>query len=114
MNSYYLSRDITVENAKQIVYDKYKQLGRPLVSSDFIYTDYNSISQSVIKKIWGLFKNMCIQLQIPYVYNETLKYNVYKNSRKEIVKYVCDSVKSTGRDIITTRDFDNADIPYKY
>ncbi len=114
MNSYYLSRDITVENAKQIVYDKYKQLGRPLVSSDFIYTDSNSISQSVIKKIWGSFKNMCIQLQIPYVYNETLKYNVYKNSRKEIVKYVCDSVKSTGRDIITTRDFDNADIPYKY
>jgi len=104
---------MTKEKAKQIIYDKYNELKRPLLQRDFqgIETTDSSIGIRVIWRIWGTFTNMVSDLGLPehdYYYKP---YDKNYKPHSEIInsiKIVCDKVKESGRATVMYSDF------YKY
>ena len=96
-----LAMNITKEKAIEIIKIMEKNLGRPLLSSDFsVKTSESTLSHWVIERFWGNFTNMVDEL--------CLEKNQYKISDYiSFVENVCDYVKLQGRDTVSIADFDS-------
>lgn len=105
-NKVYMSK----ERAIPIIKNKEKELGRPLLQSDFegVETTDASIGIRVIWRLWGTFNNMIDELGL-IKHNSFYRPNDVNYTPHEevmdIIKEVCEKVKSAGRNVVTYSDF---------
>lgn len=94
------------EKAVNIILNKYKELNRPLVASDFRgKTSENNINIRVIYRIWGSFTNMLNELGLPTLKDIDLyKHVKYMNE----IKLLCEKVyNEKHRKLIAYSDFND-------
>lgn len=105
-NKVYMSK----ERAIPIIKNKEKELGRPLLQSDFegVETTDNTIGIRVIWRLWGTFNNMIDELGLikhdSFYRPNDVNYTPHEEVMS-IIKEVCENVKSTGRDTVMYSDF---------
>lgn len=107
-NRLYMSK----EQAIPIIKRKEKEVGRPLLQSDFegVQTTNTSIGIRVIWRLWGTFNNMIDELGLikhDYFYKPNDKNYVPHEDIMLMIKDVCEKIKCTGRDIIMYSDFED-------
>lgn len=106
----FLETHMTKEKAIPIILNKYKELGRPLVKSDFekFETSDTSIGIRVILRIWGTFVNMVKDLGLPehdsYFKPNDKNYHPH-DEVIDSIKNVCEKVKLENRTTIMYSDF---------
>ena len=107
-NTLYMSK----EKATEIILNKAKNMNRPLIQSDFegINTTQDTIGIRVIWSIWGNFNNMLDDLGLEkhdnYFKPNSVNY-IPHDDIMNLIKQVCIAVKSTGRNIVMYKDFQN-------
>ena len=106
-NKVYMSK----ERAIPIIKNKEKELGRPLLQSDFegVETTDTSIGIRVIWRLWGTFSNMIDELELikhDCFYKPNSSNYTPHNEVMNLIKFVCEKIKSTGRNIIMYSDFE--------
>lgn len=98
------------KNVENIIKEKEKELGRPLLQSDFEHTEttQNSVGIRTIFNIWGNFTNMINDLGLQS-HNTYFKPNSkYFISHEEVMKHirnVCDIALSENRNIVFINEF---------
>lgn len=106
------SHNLTKYEIITIIRNKEIELGRPLLQSDFegVVTSSRSVGIRVIWRIWGTFNNMIDELGLlkhdTYFKPNSLNY-IPHSEYMNIIKSVCEKVKSDGRNIVTCSDFKN-------
>lgn len=106
----FLETHMTKEKAIPIILNKYEELGRPLIKSDFerFETTDTSIGIRVILRIWGTFVNMVKDLGLPehdsYFKPNDKNYHPHDEVINSI-KSVCEKVKLENRTTIMYSDF---------
>lgn len=104
-------RQMTKERAIQIICKKEKELGRPLLQTDFenVKTTEDSIGIRVIWKFWGTFSNMIAELGLikhdSFYRPNDVNYTPH-DEVMNLIKSVCEKVKSNGRNTIMYSDFE--------
>lgn len=98
------------ENVSKIIIKKEKELGRPLLQSDFenCKTTMTSIGIRKIYSIWGSFSNMIKDLKLQehdYFYKPNSIYYKPHEYYINYIKSICDIVKSEGRTVVMEKDF---------
>lgn len=103
---------MTKEKAISIILDKYKELNRPLLQSDFegIETTNESIGIRVVWRIWGTFTNMVKELGLPehdcYYKPNSENYKSHEEIMNSI-KNVCDVFVENNRKVIMVKDLED-------
>lgn len=103
---------MTKDKAIPIILIKQKEVGRPLIQSDFLGTKTTdtTIGIRIIRRIWGTFTEMLKDLELPVHDTYYKPYDKYYKPHDEImnsIKTVCDKVKESGRTTVTYSDFNN-------
>lgn len=98
------------KNVENIIKEKEKELGRPLLQSDFEHTEttQNSVGIRTIFNIWGNFTNMINDLGLQShntYFKPNSKYFISHEEVMEHIRNVCDIALSENRNIVFINEF---------
>lgn len=104
------SRSLSKEYIIELIKLKEKELGRPLLQSDFknVLTSENSVGIRVINSHWGNFSNMIKELGLMShndYYKPNSAYYIPEEDYFEIIKNACETALKNNNFTIMTKDF---------
>ena len=98
------SKKPTKEKAAKLIYEMHSELNRPLMYDDFRGNGCYHIGISLVNEYWGSLNNMKNELGLEVIQESMIDKRLNKEEFDSQIKEICEYVKSTGRDFITTSE----------